>query len=140
MPDETPGGGTLSVGSDDLKYFADVTLVNFIKDLQGDPSYKVIKGFGGGGLSGGSNYDKLLGGYTNFGLATSVQKEFGALCKALYGSLDTLVTQLGTARVELKLALAAMERAHEESMTAAEMMEILTRVMGTGAPKPTTTP
>ncbi|MFC8448888.1 hypothetical protein [Kitasatospora sp. NPDC057223] len=140
MGDGTNGGGTLSVSSEDLKYFADTTLVNFIKELQGDPSYKVIRGFGGGGISSESNYDKLLAGYTNFGLATTVQKEFGALCKALYGSIDTLVQQLGTARVELKIALAAMERAHEEAITAAEMMEILNKVMGAGAPKPTTTP
>lgn len=140
MGDGTTGGGTLSVSSEDLKYFADTTLVNFIKAIQGDPNYKIIRGFGGAGLSAESNYDKLLAGYTNFGLADSVQKEFGALCKALYGSLDTLVTQLATARVELKMALAVMERAHEESITAAEMMEVLTKVMATGAPKPAATP
>ncbi|MEV7601197.1 hypothetical protein AB0O91_27915 [Kitasatospora sp. NPDC089797] len=130
-PGEPDYSHTLSVNKDDLTYFADQEITGFIADMTGNPGYQAMQRYSG--ATGGSG-DTLLVGNQYFA-ADSIVLEFKRWATGVATDLSTLNAQMSTARIKLKLALDIMETAHEEAMTAAEMMAVLTKVSTATAPK-----
>ncbi|MFD7450589.1 hypothetical protein [Kitasatospora sp. NPDC059827] len=130
---------TLSVNHDDLKYFADTELGAFLKDLAADPGYRAMLSFAG---EGGGDYSTLQLGHGSeaaLSIATKIQSDFKALAGGISTDLKTMGTQMTEGQLRIRLALTLMETAHEEAMTAADMMAILTKVSAATPTKPSTT-
>ncbi|MER7753277.1 hypothetical protein [Kitasatospora sp. NPDC097643] len=124
---------TLSVKHDDLEYFANTQLKNFLHELAADPGYTSVLAFAG---EGAGDYTGLLTGHgTEFPLAENVKTNFKALATGLAGDLKTLGVQMTEAQLRIQLTLTIMDAAHEEAMTAAEMMQILNKVGSAAPPK-----
>ncbi|MER6396558.1 hypothetical protein ABT263_10900 [Kitasatospora sp. NPDC001603] len=134
-PPEPDYGHTLSVQSDDLKYFADTQLGNYLKVLKDDPGFKTMLSFGG---DGGGEFASLLVGHGSdqvMPVAGKIRTDFKNLATGVATDLKTLGVQMTEAQLRIRLALTLMDAAHEEAMTAAEMMEVLTKVSTATAPK-----
>ncbi|MFD9594191.1 hypothetical protein ACFWA9_15715 [Kitasatospora sp. NPDC059973] len=126
---------TLSVNKDDLQYFANTEIGGLLDDLNQNPGYNVMQRYAGMLDSAGNS---LLVGNKLF-FADSIVRDFKNLATGLATDLGTLKAQMRQAQVKIQLTLTIMEEAHEEAMTAAEMMEVLTKV-STAAPPKTSSP
>ncbi|MFB7911474.1 hypothetical protein ACFXPX_38340 [Kitasatospora sp. NPDC059146] len=137
-PTEPDYNHTLSVKHDDLKYFADTELGAFLKDLAGNPGYRAMLSFAG---EGGGDYSTLLLGHGSpaaLSIATKIQTDFKTLAGGISTDLKTMGTQMTEGQLRIRLALTLMEAAHEEAMTAADMMAILGKVSSATPPKTST--
>ncbi|MBP0452902.1 hypothetical protein J5Y04_25645 [Kitasatospora sp. RG8] len=137
MAEPGPGGvdlhHTLSVNHDDLEYFANVQLKNFLDQLASDPGYKAMLSFGG--IEPGE-YTQLYTGFAgSFPLAGSVKAKFAALAKGLASDLKEAGLQMTDAQLEILKAMQIMDSAHEEAITTAEMLQILNKVIASAPPK-----
>ncbi|MFB7614107.1 hypothetical protein [Kitasatospora sp. NPDC056181] len=134
-------GGTISFDHDGLDKFANTDLKNFLDEFEKSEAYKAVVQFSSQGGSGtgaaGTPYTKLLPGYQTFPSALSLQNGFTGLCTTLAADLDTLGKQVLAAQRELRRTIRLMDTAHEEAMTAAEMLEVLNTVISAGGNKPT---
>lgn len=124
---------TLSVNHDDLEYFANVQLNNFLRELAADPGYKAMLAFGG--VEAGEFTALLTGHAGTFPAAGNVKANFGALAKGLAADLKKAGLQMTDAQLEILKTLEIMDAAHEEAMTAAEMMQILNKVVSSAPTK-----
>ncbi|WP_371521978.1 hypothetical protein [Kitasatospora sp. NBC_01300] len=128
---------TLSIDHDDLEYFAYTQLEGYKRELANDPGFVAIGGFGGHGTG---QYTALLTGHgAELPAADRVKANFAQLAKGLSEDLLLLGIQMSEAQLRIKATLGIMDTAHEEAMTAAEMMEILNEVVKVTLPKNDTT-
>ncbi|MEU8926145.1 hypothetical protein AB0D10_35320 [Kitasatospora sp. NPDC048545] len=122
---------TLSVNKDDLQYFANTEIGALLDDLNKNSGYNVMQRYAG--MLDDTGNSLLVGNRLFF--ADSVVLDFKNLATGLATDLGTLKAQMRQAQVKIQLTLTIMDEAHEEAMTAAEMMEVLTKVSGAAPPK-----
>ncbi|MFD8783543.1 hypothetical protein [Kitasatospora sp. NPDC059599] len=122
---------TLSVHKEDLQYFANTEIGALLDDLNKNSGYNVMQRYAG--MLDDTGNSLLVGNRLFF--ADSVVLDFKNLATGLATDLGTLKAQMRQAQVKIQLTLTIMDEAHEEAMTAAEMMEVLTKVSGAAPPK-----
>ncbi|MFE6054952.1 hypothetical protein ACFQ6N_29735 [Kitasatospora sp. NPDC056446] len=130
-PTEPDYGHTLSVNKDDLQYFADKEIGGLLDSLNKNPGYEVMQRYAG--ILDGTGNSLLVG--SKLFLADSIVIDFKELATGLATDLGTLKAQMRQAQIKIQLTLTIMEQAHEDAMTAAEMMEVLTKVSSAAPPK-----
>lgn len=118
-------GPTLSMNEEDLNTFIKECLQAFQTALLADTGYQAVMKFEGGQL-------KLLAGSAPFQAGADIQARFAAFSKALHEILKSFDTQMLDAELAIHRAIEIMKRAHEEALTAAQMMEVLNKVMAGG--------
>ncbi|MER7765707.1 hypothetical protein [Kitasatospora sp. NPDC096140] len=122
---------TLSVDKDDLQYFANTEIGGLLDDLNQNPGYNVMQRYAG--MLNDTGNSLLVG--NKYFFADSVVLDFKNLATGLATDLGTLKAQMRQAQIKIQLTLTIMDEAHEKAMTAAEMMEVLTKVSTATAPK-----
>ncbi|MDH6707804.1 hypothetical protein P3T27_004541 [Kitasatospora sp. MAA19] len=130
-PSKPDHGHTLSVNHDDLEYFANTILPSYLSQLETDPGYSAMLGFSGQGTAAKDHhYVALLAG--NFDGGTNLQKGFAHLAGSVVGDFKIFHNQMEKARLDVLDFLKTMDTAHDEALTAAEVMQILQDVIGAG--------
>ncbi|MEV8325815.1 hypothetical protein ACFVHI_24400 [Kitasatospora sp. NPDC127121] len=122
---------TLSVNHDDLEYFANSILPSYLSQLETDPGYSAMLGFSGQGtVTTKHHYVSLLAG--NFESGTNLAKGFTHLASTVVGDFKTFHNQMEKGRLDVLSFLNLMDTAHDEALTAAQVMQILQDVIAVG--------
>lgn len=112
----------LEISDEDLKNFANVEIAGFLESYN-DASVQLVRQYAGeGGRS-------LLPGSGALGADAQLKKQFGAMCTTLDGLLTTFQKQMTKAQADLWAVDSIFQDAHDEALTAAEMMQILQGLM-----------
>ncbi|MGW6913472.1 hypothetical protein ACWGB8_06575 [Kitasatospora sp. NPDC054939] len=112
----------LEISDADLKSFANVEIAAFLETF-GDTSVQTVRQFAG---EGGKS---LLPGSGALGADALLKKQFGTMCTTLDGLLTTFQKQMTKAQADLRAVDSIFQEAHDDALTAAEMMQILQGLM-----------
>ncbi|MFJ4191048.1 hypothetical protein [Kitasatospora sp. NPDC089509] len=132
-PSTVPEVATLSVNHDDLKDFAYKVLAACLTRLETDPGFKAMMAFAGkSGVGKDALFTELLTGQFESGI--HLHDLFASnLAGSVLQDFTKFHQQLAKAQDDIWSFLQQMDAAHEDALTAAEMMQILQDVIGAGS-------
>lgn len=132
--DTSGSGNTLKVTDAYLQGVAQHQIDNFLTAIETDPQVTTIQNYANftpGGTEQGDGpglYNALMPGGGPLTEASTLQNRFQELCVALQSELETLQTQMMNMSVDLQEAQTTLQNAADDSLTAAQMLQVLNNV------------
>jgi hypothetical protein len=153
MSSDNGSGNVVKVDDEYLQGVILTQINSFLTDIQGNSAVTAIQDFanfttGGSPQDGVSGqYYALMPGSPPLTEAATLQAKFQSLCSQLQTELNTLSTQMTNMSVDLQTAQTILQNANDETLTAAQMMQVLNNVYqdtgslgGTSTTSPNTNP
>ncbi|MDH6133265.1 putative acylesterase/phospholipase RssA [Kitasatospora sp. MAA4] len=137
-------GSTLVATDKGFDEFAQ-RLQAFVDDTGDNPFILNLAGIKNGGTKAGLNadgtYDALLTGTTaDLAIAGTLSDKYKALCGALYDTFQAMGKSLYTIRVDLHNAKSTLNNAEDDSLTSAQLLQLLQNVLNGSSTTPPVIP